>query len=128
QLCRPYSLPRLLALKEWSPRQKVLLEEMHGSLIAARERRQRLRRMMALEIEEQPDFLRLYVAFPAGPFARWGKWRSLTWNPPDTRRLRNMEPQPAARTIPPIATINRKECVGSNPGNAHNRTGLQLAS
>jgi len=60
QLCRPYSLPRLLALKEWSPRQKVLLEEMHGSLIAARERRQRLRRMMALEIEQQPDFLRLY--------------------------------------------------------------------
>ena len=33
---------------------------MHGALIATRERRQRLRRMMALEIEEQPDFLRLY--------------------------------------------------------------------
>ncbi len=30
------------------------------SLLAARERRTRLRRMMALEIEEQPDFLRLY--------------------------------------------------------------------
>jgi transposase len=33
---------------------------MHGSLIATRERRQRLRRMMALEIDERPDFLRLY--------------------------------------------------------------------
>ncbi len=33
---------------------------MHGGLIATRERRQRLRRMMALDIEEQPDFLRLY--------------------------------------------------------------------
>ena len=60
RLCRPEALPRLLTLKEWSPRQKLLLGEMHGSLIATRERRTRLRRMMALEIEEQPDFLRLY--------------------------------------------------------------------
>jgi transposase len=60
RLCRPEALERLLALKDWSPRQKLLLTEMHGSLIATRERRQRLRRMMALEIEEQPDFLRLY--------------------------------------------------------------------
>jgi transposase len=50
----------LLTLKEWSARQKLLLGEMHGSLIAARERRTRLRRMMALEIEETADFLRLY--------------------------------------------------------------------
>jgi hypothetical protein len=42
RLCRPEALPRLHALKEWSPRQKLLLQEMHGSLIAARERRQRL--------------------------------------------------------------------------------------
>jgi transposase len=60
RLCRPEALPRLLALKEWSARQKVLLEEMHGLLLAARERRTRLRRLMALEIEETPDFLRLY--------------------------------------------------------------------
>jgi transposase len=60
QLCRPEALSRLLVLKPWSPRQKLLVTEMHGSLIAIRERRQRLRRMMALEIEEQPDFLRLY--------------------------------------------------------------------
>lgn len=33
---------------------------MHGGLIATRERRQRLRRLMALEIEEHPEFLRLY--------------------------------------------------------------------
>jgi transposase len=60
RLCRPEALSRLLTLKDWSPRQKLLLGEMHGSLIAARERRTRLRRMMALEIEEAPDFLRLY--------------------------------------------------------------------
>jgi transposase len=60
RLCRPEALKRLLALKDWSPRQKLLLTEMHGSLISTRERRQRLRRMMALEIEEQPGFLRLY--------------------------------------------------------------------
>ncbi|MDQ3623626.1 MAG: IS110 family transposase [Verrucomicrobiota bacterium] len=60
RLCRPEALPRLLALREWSPRQRLLLEEMHGALIATRERRTRLRRMMALEIESTPDFLRLY--------------------------------------------------------------------
>lgn len=60
RLCRPEALARLLTLKDWSARQRLLLGEMHGSLIAARERRTRLRRMMALEIEETPDFLRLY--------------------------------------------------------------------
>jgi len=60
RLCRPEALARLLSLKGWSPRQKLLLEEMHGSLIATRERRTRLRRLMALEIEQTPDFLRLY--------------------------------------------------------------------
>lgn len=60
RLCRPEASARLLMLKDWSPRQKMLLGEMHGSLLAARERRTRLRRMMALEIEGTPDFLRLY--------------------------------------------------------------------
>lgn len=60
RLCRPETLPRLVTLQDWSARQKLLLGEMPGSLIAARARRQRLRRMMALEIDEQPDFLRLY--------------------------------------------------------------------
>jgi transposase len=60
RICRPEALPRLLTLKDWSARQKLLLGEMHGNLLAARERRTRLRRMIALEIEEQPDFLRLY--------------------------------------------------------------------
>jgi transposase len=60
RLCRPEALPRLLALRPWSPRQQVLLHEMHGTLLAARERRTRLRRLMALEVESTPDFLRLY--------------------------------------------------------------------
>jgi transposase len=60
RLCRPQAIERLLTLRDWSPRQKLLLQEMHGGLIATRERRGRLRRLMALEIEEHPDFLRLY--------------------------------------------------------------------
>lgn len=60
RLCRPEALPRLLKLKDWSPRQRVMLEEMHKSLIAVRERRTRLRRMMALELENDPKLLRLY--------------------------------------------------------------------
>jgi len=60
RLCRPEALPRLLKLKDWSPRQQILLTEMHHSLLAVRERRTRLRRMMALEIEGDPKLLRLY--------------------------------------------------------------------
>lgn len=60
RLCRPESLDKIVSLKDWSARQKLLLREMHGALIAARERRQRLRRMMALEIDEHAEFLRLY--------------------------------------------------------------------
>jgi transposase len=60
RLCRPEALPRLLKLKDWSPRQRVILEEMHQSLIASRERRTRLRRMMALELENDAKLLRLY--------------------------------------------------------------------
>lgn len=60
RLCRPEACARLLQLKDWSLRQKLLLQEMHGSLVAVRERRARLRRMMAREIESTPDILRLY--------------------------------------------------------------------
>jgi transposase len=60
RLCRPEASTKLRALQDWSLRQRVLLEEMHGSLVAVRERRQRLRRMMALEIESQPELLKLY--------------------------------------------------------------------
>ena len=34
RLCRPEAGPRLLTLKDWSPRQKILLQEMHGTLLA----------------------------------------------------------------------------------------------
>lgn len=60
RLCRPEALSRLLSLKEWSALQRTLVAEMHGHLVAVRARRQRLRRLMALEIESDPDLLRLY--------------------------------------------------------------------
>src|SRR4030095_717125 len=60
RLCRPEAMGRLGSLKEWSPLQRTLLEEMHGHLLVVRARRQRLRRWMALEIEEDPKLLRLY--------------------------------------------------------------------
>jgi transposase len=60
RLCRPEALGRLLVLKEWSALQRHLLEEMHTHLVAVRARRQRLRRLMALEIESNPKLLRLY--------------------------------------------------------------------
>jgi transposase len=63
-LCRPEAIGKLRALKEWSPRQRILIEEMHASLIAVRVRRSRLRRMMGLEIENSPELLKLHR--PAG--------------------------------------------------------------
>ena len=60
RLCRAEAIEKLLKLKKWSVMQRLLLSEMHGHLIAVRARRQRLRRMMALEIESDPILLRLY--------------------------------------------------------------------
>jgi transposase len=60
RLCRPEAIGRLLLLKEWSSLQELLLKEMHTHLVAVRARRQRLRRLMALEIESDPKLLRLY--------------------------------------------------------------------
>ena len=60
RLCRPEAIHKLRLLKDWSPRQRILLEEMHAGLLAVRERRGRLRRMMALEIESAPELLKLY--------------------------------------------------------------------
>jgi transposase len=60
RLCRPEALGRLLVLKAWSALQRNLLEEMHTHLLTVRARRQRLRRLMALEIQSDPKLLRLY--------------------------------------------------------------------
>ena len=60
RICRPEAIERLLKLREWSVMQRLLLVEMHGHLVAVRAQRQRLRRMMALEIENDPTLLRLY--------------------------------------------------------------------
>jgi transposase len=60
RFCLPGALPRLLALKTWSPLEKLLLEEFHGTVLYTRQCRLRLRKLMALEIESDPDLLRLY--------------------------------------------------------------------
>jgi transposase len=89
RLCRPEALPRLLALQRWSPLQAVLVQEMHGHLVSVRAQRQRLRRLMAREIEAEPKLLRLYklcglnlvttyaLAAVIGDIARFGSSKSL---------------------------------------------------
>jgi transposase len=59
RLCHPNAIRRLLTLREWTPARRMLLEELHGSLIAARARRTLLRRYMAQEIVAQEGLLRL---------------------------------------------------------------------
>jgi transposase len=59
RLCHPNALMRLLALREWTPARRMLLQQLHGSLVAARARRTLLRRHMAQEIVADEALLRL---------------------------------------------------------------------
>ena len=47
RLTLPGAMTKLLRLKEWSPVQKLLLEQLHSGLVAARVRRSKLRQFMA---------------------------------------------------------------------------------
>ena len=57
RLCHP--ITRLLKLREWTPARRMLLQQLHGSLVAARVRRTLLRRHMAQEIAAEEALLRL---------------------------------------------------------------------
>ena len=59
RLCHPNAITRLLALREWTPARTMLLQQLHGSLVAARARRTLLRRHMAQEIAAEETLLRL---------------------------------------------------------------------
>jgi transposase len=59
RLCHPKAITRLLALREWTPARKMLLQQLHGSVVAARARRTLLRRHMAQEIVAEEALLRL---------------------------------------------------------------------
>lgn len=49
-----------MKLKEWSPAQRLLLEQLHSGLVAARARRSRLRQFMAREaLAEESGLFRL---------------------------------------------------------------------
>jgi len=47
RLTLPGAIQRLVRLKQWSPVQKMLLEQLHAGLVAARARRSKLRHFMA---------------------------------------------------------------------------------
>ncbi len=59
RLSHPTAIARLLKLKEWSPVQAMLLEQLHSGLVSARVRRSKLRRYMAQEVLAEPKLLRL---------------------------------------------------------------------
>lgn len=60
RLTAPGALARLLALRDWTPIQRLLLEQIHQSLVDARARRSVLRRQMALDLEQDEFLLRLW--------------------------------------------------------------------
>jgi transposase len=59
RLSHPTALGRLGRLKAWSPVQAMLLEQLHGGLVAARARRKKLRHYMAGEVLGEAELLRL---------------------------------------------------------------------
>lgn len=60
RLTAPGALERLLALRSWTPIQRLLLEQIHQSLVDARARRSVLRRQMALDLEQDEFLMRLW--------------------------------------------------------------------
>ena len=60
RLTSPGALGRLLALRDWSPIQRLLLEQTHQALVAARARRAILRRQLALDVEQDEILFRLW--------------------------------------------------------------------
>lgn len=59
RLSHPTALKRLGKLREWTPVQRMLLEQLHTGLCAARVRRSKLRHYMAKEVLEEMALLRL---------------------------------------------------------------------
>ena len=57
RLTLPGAITRLLRLKEWSPVQQLLLEQLHSGLVGARTRRSKLRHFMAKEVLEEENGL-----------------------------------------------------------------------
>lgn len=59
RLSHPSAINRLLKMREWTPVQGMLLEQLHSGLVSARVRRTKLRRYMAEEVLNEPELLRL---------------------------------------------------------------------
>jgi transposase len=59
RLSHPSAINRLLKMREWTPVQGMLLEQLHSGLVSARVRRTKLRRHMAEEVLNEPELLRL---------------------------------------------------------------------
>jgi transposase len=59
RLSHPGAINRLLKMRQWTPVQGMLLEQLHSGLVSARVRRTKLRRYMAEEVLNEPELLRL---------------------------------------------------------------------
>jgi transposase len=59
KLTRESGLQWMLKRRPWSLRQKLLIEMMHSNLLYAQNKRKELKRLMAIEIAEDPELLKL---------------------------------------------------------------------
>jgi len=63
QLTRPSGRTWMMGCREWSAMQRLLIEQMLEQLLAAHQLRKRLRRMIALEVVQNPALLQLVRLF-----------------------------------------------------------------
>ena len=66
RLTQPQGRTWVTGSQEWSPMQRLLIEQMFEGLIAAQEYRKRLRRMITLEVVRDPGLLQLVQLFGVG--------------------------------------------------------------
>jgi transposase len=59
KLTKEGGLNWILRCRDWSPRQQLLIRTMHSNLIHAQSKRKELKRLMACEIAEDPELLKL---------------------------------------------------------------------
>ena len=89
RLCHPSAIARLLKLRAWSAAQRLLLQQLHGALVGARQRRQQLRQYMAAETLADPEWLRLTRLCGISLISLYGLLGRLVWEmiqggpPPD---------------------------------------------
>jgi transposase len=73
-LARPETIEWIYAKKPWTPLQKRLLDEYFANRAESKARRQRLERLIALEMSDQPEMMRCMKLLGIGRISAFALW------------------------------------------------------